>query len=113
MRYNDCDWFDYNDVSICNDVDDASPCRMWIDDKDVDDWDVCEANSFSKLSIFIKTRISDLTNWISSFTFIFFINKNDSEAKDEGENINFSAMKWWEAFTRLTKIKLKKKPFFS
>ena len=60
---------------------------------------MCEVNSFSKLSIFIKAKINDLTNWINSFIFIFFINKNDSEAKDEDDDINFSTVKWWEAFT--------------
>ena len=58
---------------------------MWIDKND-NDWDVCEINLFSKLFIFIKARISDLTNWINSFTFIFFINKNDLKGEDEDNN---------------------------
>ena len=97
MKYNNYDWFDYDDVSICNCARDAFFYKMWINKND-DDWDVCEINSFSKLSIFMKTRMNDLMNWISSFTFIFFINKNDSKAEDEGENINLSIMKWWEVF---------------
>ena len=50
-----------------------------------------EINSFSELSIFIKIEINDLANWISSFTFISFINKND--LKDEDESVNFSIIK--------------------
>ena len=76
---------------------------MWVDDENVNDWDVCETNLFSKLSIFIKAKMNDLTNWISSFTFISFIKRNDFE--DESENVNFSIMKWWEALKRLIKIK--------
>ena len=102
MRYNNCDWFDYNDVSIYNCVRDAFFCKVWVDEND-NDWDVCEINLFSKLSIFMKTKINDLTNWISSFTFISFINKNDS--KDEDENINLSIMKWWKALKRFAKMK--------
>ena len=112
MRYNNCDWFNYNDVSICNDVDDASFYKMWIDDENVDDWNVCEINSFSELS-FIKIEMNGLTNWISSFTFISFINKNN--LKDE--DVILLIVKWWEiecwkAFTRLIKTKSKKTPFF-
>ena len=95
MKYND---YGCDGASICNCARDTSFCKMWID-KDDDDWDVCEVNSFSKLSIFIKMKVNDLTNWISSFTFISFINKNDSKIKDEDEDINFSIMKWWEVFT--------------
>ena len=110
MKYNDCDWFNYNDVSICNCAEDAFSYKVWIDDKNVNDWDIYETNLFSKLSIFIKIEMNNLIDWISSFTFISFINKNDS--KDENEDINLSIVKWWRAFTRLTKIRSKKEPLF-
>ena len=71
-----------NDASICNCVDDMFFYKMWID-KDVNDWNVYEINSFSELFIFIKIEMNNLANWISSFTFILFINKND--LKDENE----------------------------
>ena len=75
---------------------------MWIDDKNVNDRDMCEVNSFSEL-LFIKIEMNDLTNWISSFTFIFFINKNN--LKDEDDDVNFLVIKRWEAFKQLIKIK--------
>ena len=106
MKYKN---YDFDGVSICNCVRDAFFYKMWID-KDDDDWNVCETNSFLKLFIFIKTKMNDLTNWISSFTFISFINKNVS--KDENENINFLIVKWWEALIQLIKIKSKKESFF-
>ena len=61
-----------------------------------------ETNSFSEL-LFIRIEMNNLANWISSFTFISFINKND--LKDEGDDVNFSIVKWWETFKRLTKMK--------
>ena len=82
--------YDLDDVSICNCVRDIFFCKMWIDEND-NDWNVCEINSFSKLFVFIKTRINNLANWISSFTFISFINKND--LKGENEDINLSVVK--------------------
>ena len=111
MKYNNYDWFDYNDASICNCVRDTFFYKMWIDE-DNDDWNMCKVNLFSKLFIFMKTRINDLINWISSFTFIFFINKNDSKGESEDEDINFSIVKWWETFTWLIKIRSKKRSLF-
>ena len=82
MKYKGYDWFNYNDVSICNCADDAFFYKMWIDDEDVNDWDIYKINLFSKLFVFIKIKMNDVTNWMSSFTFISFINKNDSKDED-------------------------------
>ena len=48
-----------------------------------------KVNLFSKLVI--KIEINNVTNRMSSFTFISFINKND--LKGEGEGVNFLIVK--------------------